>query len=103
LLRWATPRTEAPLITGVGPFVSAPEADDITSIEGIDIWNGLRRVAGNKRLYRDLLNQFAMKQHDADQGIKRALEAGDTKTAERIAHTVKGVAAKIGMIAVHHC
>jgi CheY-like chemotaxis protein len=103
LLRWATPRTEATPTPRVRPPVSAPDDDGVPNIEGIDTLNGLKRVAGNKRLYRDLLNQFATKQKDADQRIKSALEAGNTKFAERIAHTVKGVAGNIGIINVHSC
>jgi len=58
---------------------------------------GLKRVAGNKRLYRDLLLQFAAKQGDANAQISAAIESGDRKLAERIAHTVKGVAGNIGL------
>jgi two-component system sensor histidine kinase/response regulator len=103
LLRWAVPRAEATSTPRVRPLGSAPDDDEVPNIEGIDTVNGLKRVAGNKRLYRDLLNQFATKQNDADQRIKSTLEAGDTKFAERIAHTVKGVAGNIGIIKVHSC
>ena len=37
--------------------------------------DGLRRVAGNRRLYRSLLEQFAAKQADADVKISEALES----------------------------
>jgi two-component system, sensor histidine kinase and response regulator len=103
LLRWATPPAEATPTPRIRPPVSAPYDDGVPNIEGIDTVNGLKRVAGNKRLYRDLLNQFATKQNDADQRIKSAFDAGDTKLAERIAHTVKGVAGNIGVIKVHSC
>ena len=103
LLRWATPRTEATATPRIRPAVSAPDDDGVPNIEGIDTVNGLKRVAGNVRLYRDLLNQFATKQHDADQRIKSAFDAGDNKFAERIAHTVKGVAGNIGIIKIHSC
>ena len=59
--------------------------------------SGLKRVAGNKRLYRDLLVQFATKQRDAASQILAAMENGDRKLAERIVHTVKGVAGNIGL------
>ena len=59
--------------------------------------DGLKRVAGNRRLYRDLLGQFAAKQGDAAAQISAALESGDRQLAERIAHTVKGVAGNIGI------
>jgi HPt (histidine-containing phosphotransfer) domain-containing protein len=58
------------------------------------------RVAGNKRLYRDLLGQFAAKQGDAAAQISAALEKGDYALAERIAHTVKGVAGNLGITEV---
>ena len=57
----------------------------------------MKRVAGNRRLYRDLLGQFAAKQGDAAAQISAALESGDRQLAERIAHTVKGVAGNIGI------
>jgi HPt (histidine-containing phosphotransfer) domain-containing protein len=62
--------------------------------------DGLRRVAGNKRLYRDLLMQFAAKQGNAAAEISAAIASGDVKLAERIAHTVKGVAGNIGIVEV---
>jgi two-component system sensor histidine kinase/response regulator len=58
---------------------------------------GLNRVAGNKRLYRDLLVQFAASHGNVDSQILTAIEIGDRKLAERIAHTVKGVAGNIGL------
>ena len=58
---------------------------------------GLKRVAGNKRLYRDLLQQFAAKQADAVSQISAAIESGDFHLAERMVHTIKGVAGNIGL------
>jgi two-component system sensor histidine kinase/response regulator len=61
---------------------------------------GLARVAGNKRLYRRLLEQFAAKQADADAKIEHAVGKGDRESAERLAHTLKGVAGNIGIVAM---
>jgi HPt (histidine-containing phosphotransfer) domain-containing protein len=41
--------------------------------------------------------QFAAEQVDASSQISSAVESGDRKLAERIAHTVKGVAGNIGL------
>jgi HPt (histidine-containing phosphotransfer) domain-containing protein len=41
--------------------------------------------------------QFAAKQRDVDSPILAAIENGDRKLAERIVHTVKGVAGNIGL------
>jgi CheY-like chemotaxis protein len=95
LLRWAKPREvavgEKARCTMSGGEIILPE------IEGADIEDGLRRVVGNKRLYRDLLQQFASKQADAPMQITVAIASGDRKLAERIAHTVKGVAGNLGL------
>jgi signal transduction histidine kinase/DNA-binding response OmpR family regulator/HPt (histidine-containing phosphotransfer) domain-containing protein len=73
----------------------------LPEIAGVNIHRGLRRVAGNQRLYRELLQQFAAKESSAPAQIAAALHAGDRKLAERIAHTVGGVAGNIGMPGVH--
>jgi signal transduction histidine kinase/CheY-like chemotaxis protein len=70
---------------------------DLPDIEGVDIKDGLKRVGGNSRLYRDLLMKFAAKHSDASLQISDALHTEDRNTAERIAHTVKGVAGNIGI------
>src|SRR5277367_5514216 len=96
LLRWAKPREVHAAGADVTP---AKPVDEIMlpEIEGVDLQDGLKRVVGNKRLYRDLLLQFALKQADAPAQISAAIEGGDWKLAERIAHTVKGVAGNIGL------
>ena len=86
--------------SGAAPVAKpAAAAGEVTlpEIEGIDIAGGLKRVAGNKRLYRSLLEQFAAKQADAAAQIAEALRSGDRALAERLAHTVKGVAGNIGI------
>src|SRR5580658_5562333 len=60
----------------------------------------VRRLAGNRRLYRDLLGQFVAKEASAAARIAAAIESGDLKLAERIAHTVKGIAGNLGITEV---
>jgi CheY-like chemotaxis protein len=74
-----------------------PNSVELPEIEGVDIKNGLKRLGGNGRLYRDLLLKFAAKHIDAGLLISDALHTEDRDTAERIAHTVKGVAGNIGI------
>jgi signal transduction histidine kinase/DNA-binding response OmpR family regulator len=76
---------------------SAKNLSDMPEINGVDIKNGLKRVGGNSRLYRDLLVKFAAKHSKADAQIADALHIGDRDSAERIAHTIKGVAGNIGI------
>jgi PAS domain S-box-containing protein len=96
LLRWVKPRqAQAVVLQAVAP--KAADEVILPEIAGINQADGLKRVVGNKRLYRDLLAQFAAKQDDAATRISAAIESGDLKLAERIAHTVKGVAGNMGI------
>jgi len=96
LLRWAQPRQVSAAVADVTP-IKIVDAITLPEIEGVDLEGGLKRLVGNKRLYRDLLLQFASKQADAPAEIAAAIESGDPKLAERIAHTVKGVAGNLGL------
>ena len=99
LIRWVKPAKARIVRTGSRP---AERSEDtiLPEIPGVDIAAGLERVAGNTRLYRDLLTQFVEKQGDAASQISAAIESGNPERAERIAHTVKGVAGNIGIESV---
>jgi signal transduction histidine kinase/DNA-binding response OmpR family regulator/HPt (histidine-containing phosphotransfer) domain-containing protein len=98
LRRWTKPRQQRADESQVA-FTPIRASNEVVlpEIVGVNLAEGLRRMAGNKRLYRDLLVEFATKQRDAAAQIATALEAGDRKLAERIVHTVKGVAGNIGI------
>jgi two-component system, sensor histidine kinase and response regulator len=70
--------------------------DELPVIEGLDVKDGLARVAGNRKLYLKLLGQFAEHQGPTVGQVDAALAQGDTGLAERLAHTLKGVAGNIG-------
>lgn len=78
-------------------------------VPGLDITLGLRRVMGNQTLYVTLLRSFVAEQHDACDRIQAALTTahrgetggshdsrGDWASAERAAHTLKGLAGNMG-------
>jgi signal transduction histidine kinase/DNA-binding response OmpR family regulator len=102
LARWtkSVPRLSQPSDAIEGSSAKPAVDGGLPEIAGVDIDRALRRVAGNQRLYRDLLQQFAARESNAPGQISAALEAGDRKLAERISHTVGGVAANIGILAV---
>ena len=81
------------------PPAAAPAAvptGPVPPVEGVNTADGLRRVAGNTKLYLSLLRRFSAQQADAVAQIEASLAAGDPATAERLAHTLKGVAGNIG-------
>jgi two-component system sensor histidine kinase/response regulator len=77
---------------------AAPAA--VPVVEGLDTAGGLRRVAGNARLYLKLLRQYVEGQAGAARAVREALAEGRRGDAERIAHTAKGVSGNIGAGAV---
>ena len=81
------------------PTSSTNEAP-LPSIEGIDVTAGLARVAGNRHLYIDLLRRFVNGQEGIAREITKALDGNDRELAERLAHTLKGMAGNLGVSSV---
>jgi two-component system, sensor histidine kinase and response regulator len=79
----------------VAAIVAAP-GDALPVVEGLNTAEGLRRVAGNRKLYLKLLRQFVDDESDAALRVRERLAAGDTGAAERMAHTIRGVAGSLG-------
>jgi two-component system sensor histidine kinase/response regulator len=96
----ASPASQAPRDppqdTGAKAAAEAVSSE-LTAIAGVDTEGGLRRVGGNERLYRAMLRQYAEDQADTAPALRAALAAGDMKTAERLAHTLKGLSATLGI------
>jgi len=91
-------KTSDPVVKTAGtPVESRADNMEIPTVEGLNSAEGLLRVAGNRKLYLKLLRQFSVQQSDAPVQITELLKAGDRHAAERTAHTVKGVAANLGV------
>jgi PAS domain S-box-containing protein len=107
---WAKPVAQANgserLVGARKPDAGIPCGDGIAAemelpeVAGVNIAEGLNRVAGNRRLYRNLLGQFCEKQAGTCQEIAHAMRTGDRELAGRLAHTLKGVAANFGITSV---
>ena len=65
-------------------------------LEGVDIQDGLNRVGGNKMLYRKLLIKVREDYARAAEEIAALLTDGKQEEAERLAHSIKGVAGNVG-------
>jgi HPt (histidine-containing phosphotransfer) domain-containing protein len=87
-----------PRASAASPAPAAEAASsELTAIAGVDIADGLHRVGGNERLYRAMLRQYAEDQAETATALRAAFAAGDAKTAEQLAHTLKGVSATLGI------
>jgi two-component system sensor histidine kinase/response regulator len=82
--------------TRTGDGAASATTAELPAVDGLDSGDGLRRVAGNVKLYMKLLRDFASQQADAVEQIRAALARTDAETAVRMAHTLKGVAGSLG-------
>lgn len=64
---------------------------------GFDSAAGLKIMGGKADRYAKLLRKFADRQSGIVGEIRAALETGDSATAERAAHSLKGSASTLGM------
>jgi PAS domain S-box-containing protein len=62
---------------------------------GIDLESGLKRVNGNRNLYRKLLFDFSKDYSASSNEIRAALEQNKMDQAGMLAHTLKGVAGNL--------
>jgi two-component system, sensor histidine kinase and response regulator len=65
-------------------------------IPGLDVALGMKRMLDKKPLYISILRKFAAGQKHTPEQIQAALNAGDWDGAERMAHTLHGLAGSIG-------
>jgi HPt (histidine-containing phosphotransfer) domain-containing protein len=77
----------------LGRYHRAPE--ELEAVDGLDVAQGVRRVAGNRKLYLSLLRKFVEGEADAAQRIRESLDRGERVVAERLAHTLKGTAGNL--------
>jgi CheY-like chemotaxis protein len=97
LHRWVRPA--AP--TAVAAARAAPgPATALPVIDGLALDAALARLEGDAALLFRLLSRFRSHQADAPARIRAALAEGDTESAIRAAHTLKGLAANIGATAL---
>jgi signal transduction histidine kinase/DNA-binding response OmpR family regulator/HPt (histidine-containing phosphotransfer) domain-containing protein len=102
LLRWIEPRElrastsiNTTQISDIPQPTKFPDALTV-QIPGIDTAVALKRTGGNPKRYESLLRKFAQSAGGAVVEIRTALAAGDTATAARAAHSLKGSSANLG-------
>ena len=105
LLKWIPPGeraipepAEEPVAAAVEePLRPEPDADPLSSIEGLDVEVGVKRVMGKRDFYEKLLRQFVEGAEAESVATVRAQLAEEERVAaERTAHSLKGVAGTIG-------
>jgi len=102
ILKWVQPPVtqQQPEIVTAVPVAVPRNGDDLPEhIPGLDVRLGLGHMMGKKTLYLAMLQKFVKGQKTCVQSLQEALAAQDRATAQRIAHTLKGVSATLGATA----
>src|ERR671939_123770 len=67
------------------------------ALPGIDVAAGVRRLAGNRALYDRLLKRFAVDWRHAASRLEELISTGARGDGRRLAHTLKGTSATLGI------
>jgi PAS domain S-box-containing protein len=70
--------------------------DDFPALPGVDVEDARKRLRGNGKMYRRLMQLFLEDQSEAGTVIASFLASGDRNSAQRAAHNLKGLAANLG-------
>jgi len=103
LQKWIQPSenraaTQKPVVSiepSVEDKVISAEEGLPEDLPGFDLSDGLKRLQGNKTLYRKLLLNFATDYCGAANDIRIALDAKDFERAHSLIHNIKGLAGNL--------
>ena len=103
LQKWIKPSEKRAQVKKAEIPVERPESDKTVPKEeelpedlpGFDLSDGLKRLQGNKRLYRNLLLRFATDYRGVANDIRIALDAKDFELTHSLVHNIKGLAGNL--------
>ena len=72
------------------------------TVPTLDVFLGLSRCGKKPALFQSMLRQFQVSQSDAMERIAQAVRNGDRASAERYAHTLRGVAGNLGATSLQY-
>lgn len=109
LLQWLRPEDKR--AAAAAPAVAAPEQPsaaqnelslpaELLRMEGFDVTVAQRLLGRRLGRLPALLARFGREQGDAGSRIEDALAQGDRESATRIAHSIKGTAASLGLVLI---
>jgi two-component system, sensor histidine kinase and response regulator len=100
LAKWVRPSRTTPAkvteSTTDSQVVQNTAPEQLPDMPGVNVAACVRRLGGNIALYRALLDKFRDNQGNFVTGFRQALAEEDRETAERLAHTLRGVAGTLG-------
>jgi two-component system, sensor histidine kinase and response regulator len=94
LAKWITPARHAAVDMNATPALN--DTADLPQLPGVQVSDALLRVGDNIATYWIVLEKFLNSQQGTLHEIALAIETDDWKTAERLAHTLKGLLGTLG-------
>ena len=92
----AVPDAATPLATTASPVAEEMPRDPLDRVDGLDWREALRRHLNNRAGYEKSLRRFVSGQATTAEQLRQYFSVQDTGSAERLAHTLKGIAGTIG-------
>ncbi len=83
-------------VRSTGSVALASNMTALPQVAGLDVADGLQRVAGDARAYAAILAKFVQHHANLPRRIEDLRQRRDRSALERILHALKGVAANIG-------
>lgn len=78
------------------------DSPELPFMYGIDNAVGLEHTAGDKKVYRKILQKFAENHTGSMREITQALEEDNTSVVYQQVHTLKGLAGSLGALSLHN-
>jgi signal transduction histidine kinase/DNA-binding response OmpR family regulator len=100
LLSWIPHRKSSIIQTHKESLIKTSSEELGINISGLYTSLGLRRVLGKKKSYINLLEKYVLGQKNVISEIEKMIKADQWSTAERLAHTLRGVSGTIGAVMI---
>ena len=104
LLKWLTQAYQETALKGHAGHTAGPTGQTAVSVlsevAGLDIGQGLRSLGGKQEVYLRILRKFAANHSEDVATLRCMLERQEFQEAIRIAHTLKGASASVGVTGV---
>ncbi len=88
--------SERPALTSNTVKSDPPPLDCVSSIDGINVTEGINRINGNTKVYFKILKDFFVRYRSSRQSIQSLVEEKSYSEIAAIAHTLKGSGGNIG-------
>ncbi len=92
----ATSSTATPAASKSGSVTGAGATPQLPEIDGLDTAAGVRRAGKKPWFYLEILAMFAAEHADSGITLAQHIDNSEWEAAERLAHTLKGLAATLG-------